>query len=464
MNQQIPNYIDCNEVQPNTEEDQSAIINAILADPEVMVLNLPSGIIWVSRTLRVPAGKKLALQTNTIIRALPDFAIVDGLNHIVLLEGSRAEISGGEVDANKVGLGAGSGARINGITVYNGARDCRREHVTVRNCTGYAVYDSGTNDLATPPSSFNIGIRTYNSQVHYEPQGADGTTYLNCEAGDGDGDVPCMSWIHPLVGSRRIAFIGFSGYGITPVGADIMANVADLDDIYLENVRIELANPAGGGVGINVNPGNNNTRGLKVVASKFIARGGIAAALSQAYGSFSQCEFVGQTGVEHTASALQFIGCTATVSSATTATPVGIIATGSGVAQWQGGSITGEGQPAPVISRGPVSFSGNTRTSPQAPSVPVVLQEAYGVVQLVSVDQTRCMANVYLPFIQRDLSKCFLTTSIRKTDGAVAPNLGASTITWTAIAPGHLRVFIDGVNLSQPSGAYQLGYHLVERE
>ncbi len=40
MNQQIPNYIDCNQVQSNTEEDQSAIINAILADPEVMVLNL----------------------------------------------------------------------------------------------------------------------------------------------------------------------------------------------------------------------------------------------------------------------------------------------------------------------------------------------------------------------------------------------------------------------------------------
>ncbi|WP_019517149.1 hypothetical protein [Sphingomonas sp. Mn802worker] len=446
-------------IDPNVEEDQSPAINALLADAETLTLDLPSGIIWISHTVRVPAGKTLNLQTDTILRALPDFEIVDGLNHLVLLEGSRAAILGGEVDANKVGLGAGGGARINGVTVFNGARNCRRERVIVRNCTGYAVYDSGTNDLTTPPSSFNVDLRTYNSQVHYEQQGADGTTYLNCEAGDGDGDVPCLSWIHPLVGSKRISFIGFKGYGVTPVGADLAANVANLEDIYLDNVRIELVNPAG--VGINVNPGNLDTIGLKVIASTFIARGGIAATLTQAYGSFSQCDFIGQTGVEHNNSAVQFIGCNANVASETTATPTGIIATGTGQAQWQGGSIVGAG--APLIFRGPVYFGGGTRTSPLAPAVPIVRQEAYGVVNIVSVDSTHSIANIYLPFAQQDLSKCFVTFSIRKTDASSVPNLGPSTITWTSIGVGQLRAFIDGINLSQPNGTYQLSYHIVER-
>lgn len=444
------------------EEDQSPAINEILSDLEVLTLQIPSGVIWVSHTVRVPAGKTILLQTDTIIRALPEFEIANGLNHLVLLEGNRAAIVGGEVDANKIGLGNGSGARINGITVLNGARDCRREHVRVGNCTGYAVYDSGTNDLLTPPSSRNVGLRTYNSQVHYEPQGADGSTYLDCEAGDGDGDVPCMSWIHPLVGSKRISFIGFKGYGITPVGVDMAANVANLEDIFLENLDIELANPAGGGVGINVNPGNNETLGLRVTASKFIARGGIGAALSRAYGSFSQCEIVGQTGIEHNNSGIEFIGCTARVSSETTATPIGIVATGTGRAQWTGGSITGSGERPAVPFRGPVFFGGNTRTTPLAPALPAISQQAYGVVNLVSVSPTQSMANVYLPFVLINLSKCFLTTSIRKIDATTVPNLAASTITWASVGTGHVRVFIDGVNL--PANAYQLSYHLIERE
>lgn len=451
-------------VQPNVQEDQAPALNVFLSSADVRVTELPSGIIWVAQSVRVPAGKSLALQSDTIIRALPSYSIIGGRNHVVLLEGNRAGISGGTVDANKVGLGQGGGARINGVTVFNGARDCRRENMQITNCTGYASYDSGTNDRLTPPSSLNIGVSVSNSQIHFEQQGADGSTYISCTSRDGDGDVPCLSWIHPLVGSRRTSFIGFDGFGATPVGVDVAANIANIEDIHFYDVRIELTNS--GGVGMNVNSGNNDTNGLKVVASKFITNGGIGVVLSQATGSFAQCDFFGQTGVEHADSSIQFIGCNAIVSSATTATPVGIVVTGAGKAQWQGGSINGTatGGVLPLAFRGSVLFGGGTRTSPAMPSVPVVRQEAYGTVDVVSVDTTHSIANVFLPFVQQDLAKCFLTTSLRKTNASSAPNLGASTITWASIGAGQLRIYIDGVNLAQPSSSYQLNYHIVERE
>ncbi|MGT2515135.1 hypothetical protein ACVOMT_13705 [Sphingomonas panni] len=114
-------------VVPGVQQDQSAALNAQLADPGIKRLIAPSGVIWVSRTVRTPGGTKLELQPDTVIRALPTFAIVEGRNHIVLLEGNGAAITGGTVDAAKVGLGGASTDRINGVTVLNGARDCVRE-------------------------------------------------------------------------------------------------------------------------------------------------------------------------------------------------------------------------------------------------------------------------------------------------------------------------------------------------
>ena len=447
-------------VVPGVQQDQSAALNAQLADPTIKRLIAPPGVIWVSRTVRTPGATKLELQPDTVIRALPSFAIEQGRNHIVLLEGDGATITGGTVDAAKVGLGGTSQDRINGVTVLNGARDCVREDVRIGNCTGYAVYDSGNDDFAAPPSSINRRLRTFNAQIHLEAQAADGTVYEDCVQEDGDGDIPCLSWVHPLLGSRNISYSRCSATGATPAAWDVQANIAPLENITVDDCHYALTND--GGVGFATPAGNLAVRGLKVSRSTFTAPGGIGASLAQVEGSFMQTAFNGATGVETTDSVVECTGCTADGSRPTggAAVAIGVKASG-GLVSWSGGSISVRGPAESKTTEGNVRVSAETRRSPAPPLIRAVIRQEVVAQSEPQVDGSNTFANVFPPINVADVSKVAIEVTVRR----LTPGYPAAPIPtpeWAMIDVNFFRIYFAGVALS-PS-TYRIAYRFTEIE
>ena len=432
-------------VIPGIQQDQSAALNAQLATPEIKRVIMPSGVVWVARTVRVPAGTTLVLQPDTTIRAMATFAIEGGRNHIVLLEGNGAAISGGTVDAAKVGLGGASSSRINGVTVLNGARDCCREDVRIGNCTGYAVYDSGNDNFAAPPSSVNRRLRTFNSQIHLEAQAADGTVYEDCIQEDGDGDIACLSWVHPLLGSRNLSYLRCRGTGATPAAWDVQANIGALVGISIDDCHYTLTNE--GGTGFSVPAGNQPVRGLKVSRSTFTAPSGIAVSLQSTTGSFSQTTMSGGTGMEATASDIECLGCDALGKrSGGTAAAFGVVESGGSV-RWGAGSITADGPSGSAPSQGNIQISADTRLTPAPPAdtTPKVVQQLHTQSAPIA-DGTSCYVNVFPAKNVANVAKVQITISVRK----ITAGYGAIAIpqpTWSMIEANFFRIYLRGVTL-----------------
>ncbi len=445
-------------VTADVTEDQSATLNAALLDPAATRILLPPGVIWVDYTVRVPAGKSLVLRSDTVLRALPTFTIAEGRNHIVLLEGDGAAIFGGTVDAAKVGLGGASTDRINGITVLNGARGCIREDVRIGNCTGYAVYDSGNEDFSAPPASNNRRLTTFNAQIHLEAQAADGTVYQDCIQEDGDGDIPCLSWVHPLLGSRNISYRGCRGSGTTPAGWDVAANIAPLDNITIEDCHYSLVNE--GSVAFAVPAGNLALRGLKVSRSTFSAPGGIGALLFNVEGSFVQTAFSGATAMEVTAGDIECTGCTAIGQRpvAGTAAAIGVKSSNATI-RWNGGGISVSGPPSSRTVRGDVRLSAMVQLSPAPVATrPGIAQEAVGQVT-PQVDGRNTYANLFPAVNVADIGKVHIAIAVRR----LTPGYAATAIpqpTWSMIEPNFFRVYFAGIALSPAD--YAISYHFVE--
>ncbi|WP_019517148.1 hypothetical protein [Sphingomonas sp. Mn802worker] len=451
------------QVAAGVQQDQSAALNALFQQADVSTVILPPGVVWTGRCVQVPKGKKLKLLSTTKLRALPTFSFAgDALNHVVLLAGDGASIEGepgAEVDANKVGLGAGTTARVNGVTVLNGARDCQRTDIIVRNCTGYAVYDSGTNDRTTPPSSSNYRVTVYNSQIHFEQQGADGSVYDECKSGDGDGDIDCLSWIHPLVGSVNIRFTGFRGEGETPAALDLTANIADLQDISIDDSFFRLTND--GGVALSVPAGWLNVLRLSVSRSSFIAPGGIGASLQSTTGVFTACRFEGGNGVETTGSVVEFVGCTSVARRAAGATQAsfGLIAYG-GEARWNAGELNVQNPAGAVPAQGPVAVSADTKLTPAPPadSAPTIVQQIHAQVEPVA-DGSSTSVNVYPPQNVADVAKVQMTISVRRLTDTYADTV-IPVPTWAMVEPNFFRIRFAGVVLAPAD--YRVCYHFVE--
>lgn len=446
-------------VAADVSEDQSIILNVALLDPAATRILLPPGIVWVGHTVRVPAGKSLVLRSDTVLRALPTFAITEGRNHIVLLEGDGAGVFGGTVDAAKVGLGGASTDRINGITVLNGARDCIREDVRVGNCTGYAVYDSGNEDFSAPPSSNNRRLTTFNAQIHLEAQAADGSVYEDCTQEDGDGDIPCLSWVHPLLGSRNISYRGCRGSGATPAGWDVAANIAPLDNITVEDCHYALMNE--GGVALAVPAGNLLVRGLRVSRSTFSAPGGIGASLFNVEGSFVQTEFDGATAMEVTGGDVECTGCMAIGQRPVAGSAAAIgIKTSNATVRWNGGTISVSGPSSSRTILGDVRLSAMVRLSPVPVATrPGIAQEAVGQVT-PQVDGRNTYANLFPAVNVTDIGKVHIAIAVRR----LLPGYAVAAIpqpTWSMIEPNFFRVYFAGIALSPAE--YAISYHFVER-
>lgn len=432
-------------------EDQAAAINAALAQPDVNQVVLPSGVIWIDQTVRVPAEKKLTLQPDTVLRALPTFSIVGESNAGVLLFGTRSQVSGGTIDMNKVGSAPDN--RYNGVVVFDGARDCRRSDLTVMNCSGYGVYDAGSDSLQSMPGSFNLNVRTFNCQVHFEPQGADGTVYLNCHARDGDGDIGCLSWFHPDVGSRNIRFIGCTGHGLAAAGADLTGNIARLSQIYFTDCDIEVRQSS---VALSVPAGWFGCEGLNVNGGRYHSDY-IAASIKDSTATFVGVQLEGGVALEAINSVVDCTGCQASGGTVSGGSAVGrgIVGWGTAKVRWNGGSIRVVGPAGSTTTAGSVIVSIDTEQVPPPPGTPIQ-RTTIGAVDFVS-SGAGCLADLQATF--NDPNKIHLMHSVQALATASAVT-GTANPYWVILDIRTIRVYFPAIDYA--GKGYKLHWQLVE--
>jgi hypothetical protein len=324
---------------------QSSTINAQLADAAVSELVLGEGTYWIQQGIIVPDGKTLRGQGpgSTILKAMVDFEDSATNAIMVLLQGEGPSVRDMTIDANKRGNGEPSNKRCNGVVAEDGCVRYLKQNLVVQNCSGYGVYAGGSSALTNPPSGRNVNIWTFNCQVHFEPQGADGVIYDDCHARDGDADITSLQWFHPLVGSKNIKHYACTGYGSTGAGVDITANIADCENILFDGCDFEVT---GTTIAFSVAAGFNDTLGLSLSNCRIVSQGGIGMVLYNASGSMVQTHISG-VGVALEANTSDFIctGCTAyswTNPAGGTASK-GVYAPGTQQIRWNGGKIEAVG-------------------------------------------------------------------------------------------------------------------------
>jgi hypothetical protein len=238
----------------------------------------------------------------------------------------------GVVNGNKVGLGGGDAARKNGIMAFQ-SPNMLIQGVTGRNCTGYIFYPNvgttGKIDLC----------HAENGQYHYEFMAATDWEVTRCTSGDGDGDIGCSGWLHPVynsVGCKRIRISDFYGYGAASSGLYILGSGALAnEDITLSNCRIEITS-SGSALVIS---GGAGTSGVKCTNSDLLAPGGygiISEVLTE--GFFSGCTIEGKAvAVQFAAgSQVDFLATKIVASAAPGVGAFGIDAAGSHIIKLDG--------------------------------------------------------------------------------------------------------------------------------
>lgn len=447
--------------------DQYAIIAAELADPAVSELVLPDGTFLITQGLVVPGGKWFRAQGpgRTTLKAMAGFEDSVDNATMVLMQGVGARVSDMTIDASKCGNGEASNKRCNGAVADNGCTNYLRQNLIVMNCSGYGVYDAGDEDRTNPPSGRNENITTMNCQVHYEPQGVDGVTYEDCTALDGDGDIPCLQWFHPLVGSRKVNHYSCRGYGAVGAGVDLTANVADLEEILFDSCDFEVT---GATVAFSVTAGAGETKGLRIVNSRFHSEGYTGMVLNKASGSMTNVRVRGwPLGIESNLSKMELTGCDALgeqpAPSGTAAK--GISAPGDALdggiqIRMNGGSVRAVGSTGPVAYEGSVQISATTELEPSG-STQAILNRYAGVTAAIQSASPNSYAILNLPFNVTDWDNVHVNVGARRAtdDGVLLP--AACAFSFVPFGGGNaVRIYVKGADLS--TGGWTLTAELIE--
>lgn len=263
--------------------DLAAIINAALADPNVLTVVLGEGTFILDAPIFVPSDKTLMGngRYDTIIRASTDFIIPNAQNNAVIMSeehSSNVTLSDFTVDAAKV---SPDGLRLNGIFMRFSS-DFLVARIDVENATGYAQYAAGDFGAlletgwvhGIPASGRYEDCNTFNSHVHFEQFFADGITLSNVHARDGEGDISTEAYFHPIVGSRNIVYEHSSAIGSGFLGFSLISSVLPLENISIIDTQIEITHPSVGSALISL--GGLPVNGLYVENSSFIAEEYIA--------------------------------------------------------------------------------------------------------------------------------------------------------------------------------------------
>lgn len=442
--------------------DDSDIINATLADPSTTVAELPPGTIALGSAIVIPSGKTLAGAGRelTTLQALPTFA-----HNIVVASAIGARgvaVRDMVIDGNRVGLGGGSSARLNGLQMTH-ARRFTINRVDVRNCTGYGHYVVGdTNDFETMAGDGTWeDCRAANCQIHFEQMYSENITLINCHSRNGDGDLDCHSWFHPMTGSRDIVYIGCSARGLAGAGVEVTANVRDIHRVKFVACDIHVTGTTAAFV---TSAGVGRTYGLELIGTRILSDEGIGAQLhnTQAFATQSFITGAGEglqvsNGTTMIAVGTEVLGAT---DPSGTSIAIGIKIDGTSLIRWTGGRIEGRGPPRlrkalfGATTRAEISDTTQLIGAPRIFKV----QEMYGDAAFTRDGPVGAYVNILLPAAVLDRSKGHLDFTIRKnTDTYLADRIAAS---WSYLDNRNIRVRIAGDGTLDTTAS--LSFHFVE--
>jgi hypothetical protein len=238
-------------VRNGVADDWRAITNALVFGST----RLDVGTYGTNRTILVPSGRSLCGHgmDSSIIKALATFNRLLVTNGVVASATNAKDVvlADFQVNVNKVGLGGGEAARIQG-TMMNGTTDFTVRRVRVRNATGYAFFaiDALRGEYKRCQSE--------NAQIHFECMKSQQFLYDGCTAAAGDGDIACQAFFHPLTRCQKIIYRDCRGSGPAGAGIEISANevTGGQDDIRL--IGCDLTSTTGIAIVSNGNQGNTN--------------------------------------------------------------------------------------------------------------------------------------------------------------------------------------------------------------
>lgn len=438
--------------------DDAPAIDAGLAAPMVDILLLGSKTYSLAAGIRIPSGKGLEGVSPDLTVLLAASAFGSTSNPVLVgfaANGTDQSLRNLTVDVAKIGIGGTSSERCNGSVAEPGCRNYLRENLVVRNFTGYGVYDAGPEDLSAPPGGRNVNIWTFNGQVHYEPQAVNGVYYQNCHARDGDGDIICLQWFHPLVGAQNVHHINCDGFGQTGAAINPTANLADLNNITFVDCWFHVT---GNGIGLALTAGELDTRNLHLTNVSLYSESGFGALLHRGSGTFSQVRIRGWgVGIESYNSDFEFTSCdvTAAYPADATATVTGIIGYGNAPdggyqIRMNGGALNASGPANATLRRplaGSVQVSAFTMITPPPPGR-AIANQYLGQSSAIQGAAPNSYAVVNLPFSISDWSKVHVTPSIKRAthDGVYLPGpVGLNVSPYLANA---IIVRVTGANLS----------------
>jgi hypothetical protein len=442
--------------------DDSTIINAALADPTITTVELPAGVVGLGSAIVIPSGKTLmgAGRELTTLLALPTFS-----QNVVVASAIRAagvNVHDLTIDGDRRGTGAGLARRVNGLQMSYARRFTVRR-VDVRNCTGYGHYVVGDTDGFRTMAGDGTweDCRAANCEIHFEQMFAENITLINCHSRDGEGDVNCLSWFHPLTGSRDITYIGCTARGIAGAGIEATANVRDLErirfigcDVHIRGTTTALVTSAGVG----------RTGRLELIGTRIQSDGGLGAQLHDTEAFATQSWISGavegvqlRNGSSLVAMGLETVGAT---DPASTSTAIGINLDGSSRARFTGGRIEARG---PLGRRYPLY--GATANAEISESTEVVGQtryfkliELYGVRPIVKDGSNTAYVTIQLPNAVTNRDRTHLDFTVRRNgDGYLADRVTAS---WAFLDSRNVRVRLIG-DSTLPTTA-MLAFHFVE--
>ncbi|AQR72880.1 glycosyl hydrolase family 28-related protein [Sphingomonas sp. LM7] len=275
--------------------DDSARINAALADPDVTSVVLGPGTFYAASSILVPSNKTLTGEgaSATMIQALPEFARDAGSFGVVASETGAVgvTVSNLSIDANKLLV---DGARLNACYMDQ-ATGFTVSGVNTYNATGYGQFaqgDVGAFQFGNPDAVYASGTYTdcwsFNANVAFEQMMGDGITLTNCHARDGDGDIWVEYSFHPLAGSKNILFQDCSSIGAASGGFGLVTSLAALENISIIDCTVEV----GTSPGITA-AGFNPVIGLVISGSSFVSASNAGARLGGVSGTIDDSYFQG---------------------------------------------------------------------------------------------------------------------------------------------------------------------------
>lgn len=436
--------------------DDTAIINATLADADVSIAMLPAGTIMVTSSVRVPSGKTLmgAGVGRTTIKAKTGFSKTVYKGVVVAPETSATNVTLRDftVDGNKLYHAAIVHAdnRIHGVLFERNDGFAVRD-VNIRNCTGYGHYCAGTFDGSNSVrNGYYENCHVKNCNVNFEIQDGGQITYAHCHSTTGDGDMGLESHFHPYLRCSKITYRDCTAAG-TGSGWNLLNITGDQNDITIDNCRavITTANSA------LLVSGPFYVNRLKIANSSFVSDVQTAASIEYITdGKISNCEFIGKAngsavfGVAVGATAqVYFSNCHAKGESLAAGVIGAGITNASTTSRWSGGLLEGVGTLSTAMHNLPIKIDAMTLLVPAAGNY-----EQSGVVN-IDADGANSTATITLDQAVSNQSLATLETSIRSVTGV---HLGGSAIiSHIFTSATEIKVFISGANLSAHELAYR---------